>query len=174
LDVLSLPRNLEKLRKEDTPMSEVSIKFLMPVKVASMEKRVPRDELGKTVEQISRSLNEKKVKIADAAMGLLHEDLKSFDLQKAQYEVCLPISGKIKGAGELKSKELEKGAFACIPHSGPMEKLPDTYNAIFKWIEENGYQIAGPIREVYPKGTGEAGGTPQDVIIEIQCPVARK
>ncbi len=152
-------------------MSEVSIKFLMPMKVASMEKRVPREELGKAVEQISQSLKEKKVKIADAAMGLLHEDPKSIDLQKAQFEVCLPISGKIKGEGELKSKELEKGAFACITHSGSIEKLPDTYNTILKWIEENGYKIASPTREVYHKGVGEVGGIPQDVLIEIQFPV---
>ncbi|MGD0624160.1 MAG: GyrI-like domain-containing protein [Thermodesulfobacteriota bacterium] len=154
-------------------MSEVSIKFLMPMKVASTEKRVPREELSKAVEQISQSLKEKKVKIADAAMGLLHEDPKSIDLQKAQFEVCLPISGKIKGEGELKSKELEKGAFACITHSGPIEKLPDAYKTILKWIEENGYKIASPIREVYHKGVGEVGGIPQDVLIEIQCPVRK-
>jgi effector-binding domain-containing protein len=106
-------------------------------------------------------------------MGLLHEDPKSIDLQKAQFEVCLPISGKIKGEGELKSKELEKAAFVCITHSGPMEKLPDTYKEILKWIEENGYRIATPTREVYQKGIGEAGGTPQDVLIEIQCPVRK-
>jgi len=154
-------------------MSEVSIKFLMPMKVAYMEKRAPREELGKAVEQISQSLKEKKVKIADAAMGLLHEDPKSIDLQKAQYEVCLPISGKIKGEGELKSKELEKGAFVCITHSGPIGKLPDAYRTILKWIEENGYRIATPTREIYHKGIGEAGGTPQDVLIEIQCPVRK-
>jgi effector-binding domain-containing protein len=154
-------------------MSEVSIKFLMPMKVAYLEKRVPREELGKAVEQISRSLKEKNVKIEDAAMGLLYEDPKSIDLQKAQLEVCLPISGKIKGGGELKSKELEKGAYVCITHSGPIEKLPDTYNTILKWIEENGYRIATPTREVYQKGVGEAGGTPQDVLIEIQFPVKK-
>jgi len=123
------------------------------------------------VEQISRSLKEKNVKIVDAAMGLLHEGPKSIDLQKAQYEVCLPISGKIKGAGDLKAKELEKGAFVSITHSGPIEKLPETYTIIFQWIEQNGYRIDTPTREIYHKGIAEAGGTPQDVLIEIQCPV---
>jgi len=154
-------------------MSEVSIKFFMPLKVASMQIKAPRDAVGKTVAQLSKSLQEKKVKVAGAPMGLLHEDIKIIDPQKAHYEVCIPISGKVKGEGEVKSKELEKGAFACITHSGPAEKLPEAYGEILKWVEENGYRIAGSTREVYHKGAGETQGGPQDVIIEIQFPVRK-
>ena len=154
-------------------MSEVSVKFFMPMKVASMEKKGPREEIGKTLGQISQSLKEKKVKVAGAAFGMLHEDPKAVDFQKAHYEVCIPISGKVKGEGEVKGKELEKGAFACITHSGPIEKLPDSYKTILKWIEENGYTIAGPTREIYQKGIGEAGGIPQECLIEIQLPIRK-
>jgi effector-binding domain-containing protein len=154
-------------------MSEVSVKFFMPMKVASMEKKAPREEVGKTVAHLSKSLQEKKVKVAGAPMGLLHDDIKSIDPQKAHYEVCIPISGKVKGEGEVKGKELEKGAFACITHSGPIEKLPDSYKTILKWIEENGYTIAGPTREIYQKGIGEAGGIPQECLIEIQLPIRK-
>ena len=154
-------------------MSEVSIKFFMPLKVASMQIKAPRDAVGKTVAQLSKSLQEKKVKVAGAPMGLLHEDIKIIDPQKAHYEVCIPISGKVKGEGEVKGKELEKGAFACITHSGPAEKLPEAYGEILKWVEENGYRIAGSTREVYHKGAGETQGGPQDVIIEIQFPVRK-
>jgi len=154
-------------------MPEVSVKFFMPVKVASLEKKGPREEVGKTVAQISKALQEKKVKVAGAPIGLLDEEIKAFDPQKAQYEVCIPISGKIKGEGEVKGKELAQAAFACITHSGPIQKLPDAYTIILKWVEENGYRIAGPIREVYHKGAGEAGPNPQDVMIEIQFPVRK-
>ena len=152
-------------------MPEVSVKFFMPVKVASLEKKAPREEVGKTVAQISKALQEKKVKVAGAPIGLLDEEIKAFDPQKAQYEVCIPISGKVKGEGEVKGKELPQAAFACITHSGPIEKLPETYTIIFQWIEQNGYRIDTPTREIYHKGIAEAGGTPQDVLIEIQCPV---
>jgi len=154
-------------------MSEVSIKFFMPMKVASLGKEGPYEEVGKSLEQLSRSLKEKKVKLAGAAMGLFHDDPKAFDPKKARYEVCFPISGKIKGEGEVKGKELEKGAFACITHSGPIEKISVAYNAILKWIEENGYRIAGPAREIYQKGIGEEGGNLQECLIEVQFPVRK-
>ncbi len=154
-------------------MSEVSIKFLMSMKVAFTDKKGPREEVGKVIEQISQSLKEKKVKLAGAAMALLHEEPKGMDFQKAHFEVCLPISGKVKGGGDIKDKELEKGAFACLTHSGPPEKLPDAYQAILKWIEENGYRIAGPGREVYPQGMGGTGGVQQEYVVEIQFPVRK-
>jgi effector-binding domain-containing protein len=151
-------------------MAEISIKFLMPIKIASTEKKGPREEMGKIIGQISQALREKKVKVAGPAMALLHDDPKGIDFQKANLEFCLPISGKVKGAGEVKDRELEKGAFASITHSGPLEMLPQAYQAILKWIEENGYKIAGPGREIYHKGLGEAG---KEHLIEFQFPVRK-
>ncbi len=154
-------------------MPEVSIKFLMPLKVAFTEKKVPREAMGKALEQLTKALKEKKVKISGAVMALLHEDPNGLDLQKALLEICLPISGKIKGSGDLKEKELEKGAFACIPHSSSLEKLPETYQAVLKWITDNGYRVAGPGREIYPQGTGEPGDALPGGPIEIQFPVRK-
>jgi effector-binding domain-containing protein len=154
-------------------MPEVSIKFLMGTKVASIEKEGPVGEVGKALEQLSQFLKGKNVKVTGAAMGLFHDDPKSFNPQKARYEVCLPISGKFKEEQGVKSKELGKGPFASLTHSGPIEKIPDAYQAALKWIEDNGYRVEGPIREVYLKGIGEAGGSPQESLIEIQFPVKR-
>ncbi len=154
-------------------MSEISVKFFMPLKVASIEKEAPREELGKALEQLSQSLKAKNIKIVGTAMGVFHGDPKSFDPQKVHYEVCFPISGKIKGEGEVKGKELEKGAFACITHLGSLEKLPETYRMLLNWVEENGYQISGPIREIYPTGIPEMGDSQRDYPIEIQIPVRK-
>lgn len=155
-------------------MPEVSIKFLMPIKVASLEKEGPREEVGKALQQLAQILKEKKVKLAGIPLGVFHDDPKSWDIQKVHYEVCFPISGRIKGEGGAKGRELEKGAFACITHSGPIEKLPDAYREILKWIEDNGYQVTGASREVYHKGVGEAEGRPPECLIEIQFPVVGK
>lgn len=154
-------------------MPEVSIKFLMSIKVACIEKEGPVADIGKALEQLSQLLREKKVKVSGPAMSLFHDDPKSLNPQKSRYEVCLPISGKFKEEAGIKSKEFEKGAFACITHSGPMEKLPDAYQTILKWIEDNGYQVSGPTREVYHKGIGEAGSSLPEGLVELQFPVKR-
>lgn len=152
-------------------MPDVSLKFFMPVKVASTEQVSPREQISKTLQQIEAFLKEKKIKVIGSAMALLHDDPKTVDLSKAQCEICMPISGKIKGESAVKDKELAKGAFACITHKGPLEKLADTYQIILKWIEENGYMIAGPAREVYIQGLNKAGH--EDYVIELQFPVRK-
>ncbi len=154
-------------------MPDISIKFFMPLKVASADKKGPREEMGKVLEQINQVLKERKVKLAGTPMALLHEDARGMDLQKAQFEVCLPISGKVKGGGEVKDKELEKGAFACLTHSGPLEKLNESYQEILKWTEENGYRIVGPSREVHLKGLGQSGAQPGECLVELQFPVRK-
>jgi effector-binding domain-containing protein len=155
-------------------MSEVSVKFLAAIKVASLEKEGPREEVAMALQQLARILEEKKVKLAGVPLGVFHGDPKSWDIGKSHYEVCFPISGRIRGEGEVKSKELGKGAFACITHTGPIEELPDAYREILKWIEENGWRITGAGREVYHKGIGEAEGRSQECLIEVQFPVVAK
>ena len=60
---------------------------------------------------------------------------------------------------------------ATLVYKGPYEGISEPYNALGKWIEANGFQIAGPIREVYlsdPAKTKLA-----DYITEIQMPVLK-
>jgi effector-binding domain-containing protein len=154
-------------------MSEVAIKFFFPDKIAFMEKEGPRAEVTKALEHLSQALQEKRVKPTGPPMALLHIDPKSFDPQKMRYEACCPISGKVKGEGALKGREIERGIYACLAHSGPIEKLPESYAAILKWIEENGYRVNGSIREVYEKGIGQGGGNSPEFTIEIQFPVRK-
>ena len=59
-------------------MSEVATKFFMPMKVAFMEKKGPREEMGKVVEQISQLLKEKKTNTRSCAqISLTHNCLPS-------------------------------------------------------------------------------------------------
>jgi len=154
-------------------MAEVLIKFMMPIRVAYLDRKGSRDEMGKTLEHISQALQEKKIKPTGSAICLLHEDPKTVDPLRAHLEACVPISGKIKGEGDLKNKDLPKGAFACITHTGPLEKIPETYQAVLNWIEENSYQISGPAQEVYHKGPEEGKGDSPDLLIELQLPVKK-
>lgn len=95
-------------------MPEVSLKFFMPVKVASKEQRNPREEINKALQEIDSFLKEKKIKVVGSAMALLHDDPKNVDISKAHFEICLPISGKIKGESAVKDKELPKLCQCCF------------------------------------------------------------
>ena len=57
---------------------------------------------------------------------------------------------------------------ACLLHSGRLDNILETYAVIGKWIQANGYRIAGPCREIYlqPPASDKS-------LIEIQYPVEK-
>ncbi len=101
-----------------------------------------------------------------AAGGQGNEDL----------EVAIPINEKISSDEESMETgiicyTIPGGKFAKILHKGPYENCGEAYEELFSWIKENGYRIAGPVREVYlndPKDTD-----PQELLTEIYAPVQR-
>jgi effector-binding domain-containing protein len=55
------------------------------------------------------------------------------------------VSGRV--AGSLSA--LAPVRVASAMHSGPDATIGRTYEAIRRWIGENGFEIAGPNREIY-------------------------
>ncbi len=77
----------------------------------------------------------------------------------------------MEGNGRIKVRYLEGvEQMACIVHKGPYQTLGLAYTALSKWIQENGYTISGPQRELYLKGEWDSEST-GDYITEIQIPV---
>ncbi|MEO2262412.1 GyrI-like domain-containing protein [Dorea sp. YH-dor228] len=61
---------------------------------------------------------------------------------------------------------------ACIYHKGSYNEFPHTYAVILQYIEENGYEICGNIREKYIDGVWNKD-TENDWLSEIQIPVKK-
>ena len=58
-------------------------------------------------------------------------------------------------------------------HRGPYPGLRDAYAFAFKWIEENGYTMAGNPRESYIDGIWNMEDE-ADWLTELQIPVSKK
>ena len=60
---------------------------------------------------------------------------------------------------------------ACVVHQADYANIANAYQALFTWTQVNGYQSAGPYREVYlgAAETDELGSG----FTEVQCPVER-
>ncbi len=58
---------------------------------------------------------------------------------------------------------------AATIHQGTWTTLDQAYAAFGNWIEQNGYQTAGPCREIYLQEDGD----PDTHVTEIQFPITR-
>lgn len=88
-------------------------------------------------------------------------------------EICESVVAAKKETGELRFKTLPEIQAACIFHKGSYRTFPESYEAVLRYIEENGYEIAGEIRESYIDGVWNMDDERQ-WLSEIQVPVRRK
>lgn len=62
---------------------------------------------------------------------------------------------------------------ACIYHKGSYDTFSDTYEYVLRYIEENGYEIVGSIREKYIDGIWNKDDV-SEWLSEIQVPVRKR
>lgn len=79
--------------------------------------------------------------------------------------LTLPVSYQ----GPVQVRALPEVLAASTIQEGPYNVLTGAYNALGVWIGSNGYQVAGPSREIYLRGPQEEG----EPVTEIQFPVKK-
>ena len=85
-------------------------------------------------------------------------------------EICEAVTETKCGTGKLRFKTLPEISAACIFHRGSYNTLPESYETVLRYIEENGYEIAGEVRESYIDGVWNREDE-RDWLSEIQIPV---
>lgn len=98
-----------------------------------------------------------RIEKADIEMGFLLND--SFDLP-----LLLPSGNEIK----MRMLPAEEQVVSAV-RIGPFENGYESYANLGRWVESNGFQFAGPAREIFIKPP--MPGNADDAVCEIQFPV---
>lgn len=85
-------------------------------------------------------------------------------------EAAVPVDRVVAGNERVQVVELPKAQVASAVHHGAFEDFTQLHTAILQWIENNGYQIVGPYREVYIKHNPDDWS---DTATEVQYPVEK-
>ena len=88
-------------------------------------------------------------------------------------EICEAVVEAKEETGDLKFKTLPEIQAACVFHKGSYRTFSESYEAVLRYIEENGYEIAGEIRESYIDGVWNQDDESR-WLSEIQVPVRKK
>lgn len=110
-----------------------------------------------------------------SAPGAIYHD-EEFKLTDMDVEVVIPVASSVTGDLALLNgrtfavRDLPPIPLAAsVVHVGSYDGLTDTYQALGKWIDANGYRINGPSREIYLRPAGEH----EDPVVEIQWPIEK-
>jgi DNA-binding transcriptional MerR regulator len=168
-------RWLRQIEQEDSMSQyDVVIKKIEPVKVASIRGVVPTPpDQGALWGELMASLDQQKARMIGPPMAIYHDG--EFKEHDWDIEVCMPIVDEMTPDERLKVYSMPGFATAaCVVHAGPFTTIGQAYDAIAKWISENGYQIVGPWRELNLRPP-EPPGNQNDLntLNEIQFPVEK-
>ena len=153
---------------------DVVIKKIDLVKVASVRGVVPTPPDQRSLwDELTGYLQQKDARMIGPPMAIYHD--KEFKERDWDIEVVMPVAEALTPDGNVKIHDLpavEK--MACVVHSGPFATIGEAYDAIAKWVDQNGYQIVGPGRELnlrLPEKLGDQNDP--NTVNEIQFPVEK-
>jgi len=165
---------LKQIKEEKTmPENNVVIKKIPAQTVASVRGVIPAyGDIGILFGELFGYLGKQRVKFTGPPLALYYDpEYKEHDVD---VEVAIPVASNVPPAGRIKMTELPAvEEMACLLHQGNYETFNTSYGLLMGWLTKNGYQPAGPNREVYLVGPGQ-GKQPSEYLTEIQLPVVKK
>jgi effector-binding domain-containing protein len=99
---------------------------------------------------------------------IVHHD-PEFKEEDIDLEVGVPVAQPVEATGRIAGGSMPGGSVAFTLHLGPYEGLGEAYRAVWTWAEEHRREFAGPPREIYLVGVGQA--EPEAYRTEVQFPL---
>jgi DNA-binding transcriptional MerR regulator len=166
---------LRQIDQEDSMSTyDVVLKKIESIKVASVRGVVPTPPDQRSLwDKLMTHLENQKTRMKGPPMALYHDT--EFKERDWDIEVCMPLTEEIAANKQVKVYDLPGSEkMACVVHTGPFATIGEAYDAVAKWIDQNGYQIVGPGRELnlrLPERLGDQNDP--NTVNEIQYPVEK-
>jgi len=96
----------------------------------------------------------------------VRDDEMSIDVEVA---MPMPPSLLLSGDGQVGIRTLPGTLVASTVHTGTDLLLGRAYVGLHRWVENNGYRLTGPVRQVHLRRTRP--GSPRHDVTEVQFPV---
>jgi len=162
-------RQIEK--EDDVSKYDAVVKTVAPLKVAALREVVPTPpDQGQLWQELMTHLTQEHAQLAGPCLSLYYDE--EYKEKDWDIEVCQPIEGNVQETERVSVRELPGAEkMACMVHHGPFTTIGEAYDALIKWISENGYRIVGPAREVYLRAAEEGRQNDPDTLTEVQFPV---
>lgn len=166
---------LREIEQEDSMSAyDVVIKKIEPYHVASVRGVVPTPPDQRSLwDELLNHLQQNNARMIGPPMAIYHDP--EFKERDWDIEVVMPIGENIPAGARVQVYDLPGAEkMACVIHTGPFATIMEAYNALAKWIDQNGYHIVGPGRELNLRLPDKLGDqNDPNTVNEIQLPVEK-
>jgi len=175
--LLNIRGYLEAMEGDNFMNQDVIIKKLPECIVYSKRMIVPDydsyfSEIPAIGEEVKKANPSLKCAVPEYCIIIYHDD--EYKDTNMDIEYCEAVTEFGNETDTIKFKKLEAvPEAACLLHKGPYETLHISYQKLYKWMEQNGYERSMPDRESFIDGIWNKEN-PEDWLTEIQIPIKHK
>ncbi|WMJ82240.1 GyrI-like domain-containing protein [Clostridium sp. MB40-C1] len=145
---------------------KVEIKYIEPIRVASMRYKGIVTEASKVFPNVFKAIRGKVNGAPFFYYYVMDQDSKIGEI-----ELCVPTA-ETPNINGVNIKEIPRIKAISVTHVGPYETMQQAYEAIHHYSQENNLSLQPPFREVFIKGPGMIiKGNPNKYITEILFPL---
>ncbi len=143
--------------------------------VAFAEHQGPYEEIPTVIKKLSKWVSDHDYTLVGPPAGVYFNDPREVSPDELQWLIEWPIADAVEkkpAVDGIGIKIAEPTLVAVTYHKGPYEKVGETYGALFGWIAQNGYEMAGAPREIFWSDPAETAA--EKLVTEVQIPVTVK
>ena len=130
-----------------------------------------KDHLRESYEQLAALIAETGVEQDGKPVAIYHGHVN--EENNGPVEVGIPVKTVPNVSGDIQSKTLAGGSTAYVELTLRQAHFPEIlgfYDLVYKWIEENGLQIAGSPREEYATSPMDSKAVMDQPFLDIVWP----
>jgi effector-binding domain-containing protein len=166
-----LSSRIRLIEKENDMAYDVVIKSLPKLRIASVREVVPTyPAIGALYPKVAERMGPKMAQVGISVAIWHDKEHKERDVDAEAGFVLRGDVGRVEGVNIY---DLLETTAAFTVHNGAYQRLSEAYDALLKWVAENGYEISGPVREMYVHMTKPVRQDDESYVTEIQVPVKK-
>lgn len=162
---------LESLRKDEQMKYDCVIKTLPERYVAAVRQIIPKyEEEGRLWHTLFSETADQQLNVSAPSMAILHD--REYKESDVDVEVQLPVSGKYTDTPHVRFKTEPAITVAATTFKGSYSQFSAVYASLAAWISSNGYELCGPMMDIYYVSPNETLN-PDEFVTEVCCPVRK-
>lgn len=150
---------------------EVIEKRIEEAKVAYIPYMGSYDKIPELMQEVGQWVMKKDLQMTGRVYGTYLNSPEDVAEEKLQYEIGFAFVGDAVQEGKIGIKEIPEHTVLAAMHKGPYTEVGPVIHAVADYAVENGYDIVGPVTEVYLNDPMEVPES--ELLTEVQFPVIK-
>jgi effector-binding domain-containing protein len=150
---------------------EIKEKRIEAAKVAYIPYTGSYQKIPEHIQEVGQLVMEKELEMTGMVYGTYFNSPEDVPEEQLQYEIGFSVNEDFQQVDKLGFKEIPEHTVIAAMHQGAYTEVGPVIHAVVDYAVKNGYDIVGPITEVYLNDPSQVPES--ELLTEVRIPVIK-